>query len=142
MRCHLQRDQHNSEPAAGLIHGSQRTELTKAMKVLAVALKSDKKKRYSQAKIAGMMGVTQQCVSQWLDADASNTTGCNACLPDLRQKVTPAAKADIVVRIKAGETQRAVADDYKVSRGDPLRTEAGWRGPRTDPQGGGNETAG
>ena len=75
------------------------------MLVLAVALKGDKQKRYSQAKVAAMMGVARETVRDWL-ADIPNDKSVNASKPDARIKLNKAAKDDVVARVKDEQSKR------------------------------------
>jgi len=71
---------------------------------------------WTQERIAPLLGVSQKTVSEWLN----NIPGYNAKQQpkvDARVKLPPAAQAEIVERVAAGEEQRQVAAEYSVSPG-------------------------
>jgi len=48
--------------------------------------------------------------------NANNRKGSNACIPDLRLKLEPRHRQEVMERVKAGERQEQVAADYGISR--------------------------
>ena len=91
----------------------QRKELLKAMKAVAGELKQEGK---TQAKIAGLLGVSRQCVSEWFNREKRNNgTGVNVSQADCRVKINPKAKPLILERVENGETPEEVAAELKVT---------------------------
>jgi len=92
----------------------QKKAASKAMKVVAVALREEDPKCWTQAKIAVELGVSQPAVSMWLDVHNISTYKAHA--PDARVKIPATEKPVILDRIEAGETQEQVAADYGINR--------------------------
>jgi len=67
----------------------------------------------TQEQTANLLGVSQQAVAKW--EARSNTTGGNAPA-DRRRKLTDDDIAAVVERLKTGETQQSIADDYEVDQ--------------------------
>lgn len=85
----------------------------KKLKRLILALRKAKK---TQAQVASETGVPQQTISRIEKGDTSFTHLGNACIPDCRVSIPKQEHEQIFKRIKAGEAQRQIAADYKVSQ--------------------------
>jgi ParB-like chromosome segregation protein Spo0J len=91
----------------------QRKEVLKSMKGVAKELKQEGK---TQTVIAGMLGVSQNTVSDWLTTKRRNNIGTdNVSQADCRVKINPKAKPLILERVENGETPEQVAADLKVT---------------------------
>jgi len=89
------------------------------MKAVAKELREDDAKRWTQKRLAGVFGVTRQCVDNLFNRDGtSNATSGTACNlpPDARVKIPPTEKPTIAKRVTSGESQEQVAADYGVSQ--------------------------
>jgi len=63
-------------------------------------------------------GITRQAVSKREEKveDTNNITSNIICIPNLRVKIPKSEYPCIVERVKAGETQRQIAADYKTTQ--------------------------
>lgn len=77
-------------------------------------------KKYTQAKVAVMLGVSRETVRDW--EVTSNGGSANGCKADARVKLPAAAVPVIVERVTAGEMQEQVAAMLSVSE----RTVRDW----------------
>lgn len=101
---------------------AQKKELRKVQRKLCRELKAADKS-YTQQRLAVMLGVSRQLVSDWL-GDTSNAKTSTTCKPgvvtdfatDSRVKVDPKHKPVITERVAAGEPQAQVAADYGVTQ--------------------------
>lgn len=100
----------------------QKRELAAKNRKAARVLKERDPVFYTQEKLAGMFGVDQSTVSDWLRSVTRNMGSHIASKPepaivlDSRVKVRPEQKQVIVARIEAGEKQEQVAADAGVSQ--------------------------
>jgi transcriptional regulator with XRE-family HTH domain len=98
----------------------QKREAHKKMKATAVKLRQEDKKKWTQAKVAAALGVSQQTVSDWFPKATTDTGSGNGCKPpprpDARTRLNAAAKRDAVAQVKAGKSQAQVAANYGVSQ--------------------------
>ena len=96
----------------------QRREVTRRQQAIAERLRTDDPKRWTQKAVATVLGVARETVRDWFDVKTTSNGGtAKACKkPDARVKVNTAAKAEIVQRIEAGETQEQVAADYGITQ--------------------------
>lgn len=88
----------------------QKSALRDAQKLLAVELS---KMGWTQEKIAAIIGVKRQRVSEWLIE--TNADSGNGFKQDNRVKMLDQDKAEAVLRAVAGETQAQIASDYGVT---------------------------
>jgi predicted transcriptional regulator len=90
------------------------------MKGVAKELKQEGK---TQAKIAGMLGVSRQCVSEWFNRKKrNNDTGVNVSI-DCRVKIDTKAKPLILERFEDGESVEEIAADLKVTLSEIARPQ-------------------
>ena len=62
----------------------------------------------TQAKIAGLLGVSRECVSGWFNRKKRNNgASTNVSQIDCRVKIDPKAKPLILERVESGETAEA-----------------------------------
>jgi ParB-like chromosome segregation protein Spo0J len=94
---------------------TQKSEILAKQKALAKSFREADAKKWTQKRVAELLGVSQQSVAKWF---SSNTTSSKATkpTPDARVKVNTAAKKAIAKRVKAGESQAQVAADFGVSQ--------------------------
>jgi len=69
------------------LSSAQKKDVSKRMKATAKKLRDENPKKWTQAKVAAALGVSQQCVAKWF---MHNTTGCNTHKP----KTPPPPKPD------------------------------------------------
>ncbi len=83
------------------------------MKATAESLREEDKRKWTQKRVAEVLGVAQKTVSDWF---TSNIGGDNTGKPspDARIKLPTDAKEVVVARIESGETQEQVAADFGV----------------------------
>jgi len=99
----------------------QKRDARRKMKATAKRLRESDKRKWTQKRVAEVLGVGRQTVSDWF-ADTSNAgtgnTGSpsSAPKPDARVKLNPAAKEEAAKRVAEGETQKQVAADFGVSQ--------------------------
>lgn len=91
----------------------QTKDVAKKQREIAKRLRKADAKRWTQAAVGALLGVSQHCVSQWF----TNIRGDNSKspAPDARVKLTTPAKEEVVRRVLAGEEQKQVAADFGVS---------------------------
>jgi site-specific DNA-methyltransferase (adenine-specific) len=84
-------------------------------KKVALELRSKGK---TQEEVAAIIGVTQQTISNWENGeDMTITKFCNGHNPrDLRIKLTPKQKEEIIQRVASGESQAQLAVEYKIDQ--------------------------
>ena len=92
------------------LSSDQKTELRKTLIEIAGALKAEGR---TQEDIAAMLGVAQRTVSDWL---INNSGAAKAYNPDVRVKLSSAAKQQATDRVQDGEAQAQIAADYGVSQ--------------------------
>lgn len=96
---------------------AQKKEALKKMKGVAVALRKEDSKKWTQRKVAAALGVAQQTVADWFAVGGiPNTTSGNRNTIDARVTVPPAQHEVIAERVQAGESQEQVAADYGVGQ--------------------------
>lgn len=95
---------------------AQRKEITKTQKKLAKEL--NKTHRYTQEKIALLLGVNQKTVSNWLtnNSKKDNVGKTDEKHYDARVTLPAEVNPEIVKRIEAGESQAQIAADLAVSQ--------------------------
>ena len=86
-----------------------------AMQAVAKELREENPKKNTQARVAKLLGVGQQTVSDWF---GTNTGSGNTSDPtsDARTKIAPTAHPIILERVDEGESRAQVAADYGVSQ--------------------------
>jgi len=94
----------------------QKREAKKAMKRVALALRAEDPKKWTQKRIAAALGVAQPTVAAWQLDGMRNIKPDNAHTPDARVKVPKDEKAKIAARVSDGEEQTQVAADYGVAQ--------------------------
>lgn len=92
---------------------SQRAEVREKMIAVAKALRAEDPKKNTLKRVATLLGVSFQSVSQWL---TTNSIDGNTCIPDARVVIPKDRHPAIVDRIEKGESQSQVAADEKVSQ--------------------------
>lgn len=90
----------------------QRREQSKRQQAIAVMLREEDPKRWTQAKVAAELGVSQKTVSVWLGHSIPRN---NVSKPDARVKVSPQAAQQAVAEVKAGKPKQQVAANLGVS---------------------------
>lgn len=90
----------------------QRKDVLAAMKGVAKELKQEGK---TQAKIAGLLGVSRPCVDAWLNRKKGRNATSSIPSIDCRVKIPPKSKPLILDRVKSGETPEQLAADLKVT---------------------------
>lgn len=99
------------------LSGSQEQAIEGTSKKLARDLKGEGK---TQKQIAGIFGVSQQRVSQWLGGNKENKGACNPYTNpprlDCRVKVPSEMKPVIAARVAAGESQSQIAADFGITQ--------------------------
>jgi predicted XRE-type DNA-binding protein len=72
----------------------------------------------TQEQVAAELGVSRQAVDLWEAGDISNATDSNANIPppDFRVKLPADKKLLLVEKAQAGENQREIADEFKISQ--------------------------
>jgi len=93
----------------------QKTEARERMKQIAADLREEDAKKWTQAKVAAVLGVAQNTVSVWF-GDTSNVNDDKASKPDARMSVPVEAKAEIVEQVESGKSQKQVAADAGISQ--------------------------
>jgi len=106
IRCNMSR--RNLSPA-------QKTVLRDTQKNIAMQLRKEDAKKWTQQKLGAELGVSQQAVALWFGG-VTNTSACNGYTPDARVLIPKKGKEDIIKRANNGETQTQLAADYGVSR--------------------------
>jgi site-specific DNA-methyltransferase (adenine-specific) len=108
IRCNLER--RNLSP-------SQKKELQQRMKAVARDLRRLDPKRFTQEKVALLLGVSRSTVAGWFGtSDAEPGNGCIARRPDARVTVPVTERGVILRRCEDGESQAQVAADYGVTQ--------------------------
>ena len=91
----------------------QSREVAKTQREIARRLRQSDAKRWTQAAVGALLGVTQHCVSQWF-TNITDDNGSKTPKPDARVKLNTAAKEAVVARLEAGEAQQQIAADFGV----------------------------
>ena len=91
----------------------QRTEVMKGAKATAFELRSEDEKKWTQAAVAALLGVTQKTVSLWFTTNGHDIPGYNVS-PDARVKVSPKAKVAAVAEVLGGGSVDQVAANLGV----------------------------
>lgn len=96
---------------------NQKAEALRWMKATAAELREADAKKWTQKRIASVLGVTQQAVAKWFISD---TTSCNANTadekPDARIKLGSKEREYAVAAVESGKKQEQVAADLGVSQ--------------------------
>lgn len=92
----------------------QKAEIRRVQRELALKLRETDAKRWTQARIGKLFGVRQELICKWMDKSFSKSA--KAFKSDARVSVSKQAKAEIVERVEAGETQARVAADYSITQ--------------------------
>jgi len=103
---------------------AQKAEVLKKQKAIAIRLRDENKKIWTNEKVGAVLGVAESTVSRWLDISNLQTQVTykpgevpkKASKPDARVKVNTPAKKEIVERVKKGEKQSQVASDYGITQ--------------------------
>jgi site-specific DNA-methyltransferase (adenine-specific) len=105
---------------------SQKNEARRKMKATAKRLREENPKKWTQKRVAEVLGVARNTVSTWFPEKPSTTnvsadnvskpTVPSPPKPDARVKINPAAKPAIAAEVKAGKSQAQVAADLGVSQ--------------------------
>lgn len=90
----------------------QRNELRKRQKQIAEQLRTEDPKRWTQARVAAELGVSQPTVAAWLTTNISTDKGCK---PDARVKLSAEAKRHAAEEVASGKSQTQVAADLGVT---------------------------
>jgi hypothetical protein len=69
-----------------------------------------------QDRVSFELAVPQQTISDWLNGDINNTGIGKASKPDWRVKLSPENKLLLIKKALAGENQKVLADEYKISQ--------------------------
>jgi len=112
------------------LSSAQKKDAHKRMKVTAEKLREENAKKWTQAKVATELGVARPTVETWLmhnDKDVKTHTAKKPPppKPDARITLGADAKADVVKRVKTGESQAQVAADYGVAQSTVSRAVKG-----------------
>lgn len=91
----------------------QKREVAKQQREIAKRLRELDAKKWTQKRLAELLGIGQQTVSDWF---SNNTESGISSKPDARVKLSEDAKRVVAERIEAGETQAQVAADFGVSQ--------------------------
>ena len=73
----------------------------------------------TEDQVGKMLGRPQRTIARWTAEDASTSRAANACTSDrprTDQKIPKAEYPKILARAQRGDTQRAIAGDYKTTR--------------------------
>lgn len=90
----------------------QRNEARKKQREIAKQLRESDPKKWTQQKVADVLGVARRTVADWWDTtNGGSAKGCDA-----RIKLPKAAKEKILTRIQEGESQSQVASDFGVTQ--------------------------
>lgn len=117
---------------------AQKDEARRRMKETAKRLREEDAKKWTQKRVAEVLGVDQTTVSYWFAKGTTNTNVrngskasiCKRCgapssgdghrcvkpQPDARVKINPSKKPEIAAAVKAGKPQAQVAADIGVSQ--------------------------
>ena len=98
----------------------QKRARTKRMKDVALALRKEDPVKNTHARIAALLGMGRQTVTDWLPPDNNDNISVagsgNAYIPTAKVKIPPKEKPVIAERVESGETQQQVAADYGVTQ--------------------------
>lgn len=106
---------------------AQKDEARRKMKATAFRLRDEDAKKWTQKRVAEVLGVSRSTIEMWFAAQPTtndkpvnggrpDSNGKPKSAPDARVKINPAKKPEIAAAVKAGKPQAQVAADLGVSQ--------------------------
>ncbi len=96
----------------------QKKRLATEQRKVALALREQDPKKFTQKTVAGMIGVSQATISGWFRVKGStniNTDNGIPPSPDARRKVPEADRSTVADRVKKGESKKKIATSLGVT---------------------------